>query len=131
MLDFVRTWKFERAGVFPYSLEPDTPAAKLDGHLPEAEKVARRDELMRVQQPIAHAHARGQIGRTLDVIIDRQSDERDDVWIGRTQADAPDIDCVVYVTAPGTSAKSALTGKILPVEIVASTGYDLAGVVAE
>ncbi|NBW96805.1 MAG: 30S ribosomal protein S12 methylthiotransferase RimO [Planctomycetia bacterium] len=131
MLDFVRTWKFERAGVFTYSLEPDTPAAKLDGHLPEAEKVARRDELMRVQQPIAHAHARGQIGRTLDVIIDRQSDEREDVWIGRTQADAPDIDCVVYVTAPGTSAKRPLTGKILPVEIVASSGYDLAGVVAE
>jgi ribosomal protein S12 methylthiotransferase len=115
--------------VFTYSLEPDTPAAKLDGHLHDSEKVARRDELMRVQQPIAHAHARGQIGRTLDVIIDRQSDEREDVWIGRSQADAPDIDCVVYVTAPGTSARRPLTGKILPVEIVASSGYDLAGVV--
>jgi ribosomal protein S12 methylthiotransferase len=65
------------------------------------------------------------------VIIDRQSDEREDVWIGRTRADAPDIDCVVYVTAPGTSAARPLTGRILPVEIVASSGYDLAGVVAE
>jgi ribosomal protein S12 methylthiotransferase len=85
---------------------------------------------MRVQQPIAHAHARSQIGKVLDVIIDAQSKERDDVWVGRTQADAPDIDCVVYVTAPGTSAGRPLTGRIIPVEIVASSGYDLAGVPA-
>jgi ribosomal protein S12 methylthiotransferase len=94
----------------------------------EAEKVARRDELMRVQQPIAHEHGRRQVGKVLDVIVDRQSDERDDVWIGRSYADAPDIDCAVYVTAPGTSAKRPLTGQIIPVEIVASSGYDLAGV---
>jgi ribosomal protein S12 methylthiotransferase len=128
MLDFVRRWRFERAGVFTYSLEPDTPAAKLDGHMDEAEKVARRDELMREQQKIAHEHSRAQVGKVLDVIVDRQSEEREDVWIGRTYADAPDIDCVVYVTAPGSSAKQPLTGKIIPVEIVASSGYDLAGV---
>lgn len=128
MLDFVRRWRFERAGVFTYSLEPDTPAAKLDGHMDEAEKVARRDELMREQQKIAHEHSRAMVGKVLDVIVDRQSEEREDVWIGRTYADAPDIDCVVYVTAPGSSAKQPLTGKIIPVEIVASSGYDLAGV---
>jgi ribosomal protein S12 methylthiotransferase len=131
LVDFAKRWRFERVGVFTYSLEPDTPAARLDGHLPEEEKVARRDELMRAQQPIAHEHARRQIGRTLDVIIDRQSEEREDVWIGRTQADAPDIDCAVYVTAPGSSAARPLTGKIVPVEIVASSGYDLAGVPCE
>jgi ribosomal protein S12 methylthiotransferase len=130
LLEFVRRWRFERAGVFTYSLEPDTPAAKLDGHMDEAEKVARRDELMREQQKIAHEHSRAQVGRVLDVIIDRQSDEREDVWIGRSYADAPDIDCVVYVTAPGSSATQPLTGRIIPVEIVASSGYDLAGVPA-
>jgi ribosomal protein S12 methylthiotransferase len=128
LVDFVRRWRFERVGVFTYSLEPDTPAARLDGHLPEAEKAARRDELMRLQQAIAHDHARRQVGRILDVIVDRPSDEREDVWIGRTQGDAPDIDCAVYVTAPGTSAAEPLTGRIVPVEIVASAGYDLAGV---
>jgi ribosomal protein S12 methylthiotransferase len=128
LVDFVRQWRFERAGVFTYSLEPDTPAARLDGHMDEAEKTARRDELMRTQQAIAHDHSRRQVGRVLDVIIDRQSDEREDVWIGRTEADAPDIDCVVYVTAAGSSAAKPLTGKIIPVEIVASSGYDLAGV---
>jgi ribosomal protein S12 methylthiotransferase len=130
LVEFARRWRFERVGVFTYSLEPDTPAARLDGHLPEEEKVARRDELMRTQQAIAHDHARRQVGRILDVIVDRQSAEREDVWIGRTKYDAPDIDCVVYVTAPGTSAARPLTGRIVPVEIVASTGYDLAGILA-
>jgi ribosomal protein S12 methylthiotransferase len=131
LVDFARRWRFERVGVFTYSLEPDTPAARLDGHLPESEKIARREELMRVQQPIAHEHARRQIGRTLDVIVDRQHEEREDVWVGRTRADAPDIDCAVYVTAPGSSAARPLTGRILPVEIVAASGYDLAGVPSE
>ncbi|MFM7076234.1 MAG: 30S ribosomal protein S12 methylthiotransferase RimO [Planctomycetaceae bacterium] len=128
MVEFVRRWRFERLGVFTYSLEPDTPAARLDGHLPEEVKERRRDLLMREQQKIAHEHSRAQVGKVLDVIVDRQSDEREDVWIGRTYADAPDIDCVVYVTAPGTSAARPLTGRIIPVEIVASSGYDLAGV---
>ena len=128
LVDFVRRWRFERVGVFTYSLEPDTPAARLDGHLAEDEKAARRDALMRVQQGIAHDHARRQVGRILDVIVDRHSDEREDVWIGRSPGDAPDIDCLVYVTAPGTSAAAPLTGRIVPVEIVAAAGYDLAGV---
>jgi ribosomal protein S12 methylthiotransferase len=128
LVEFVRRWRFERLGVFTYSLEPDTPAARLDGHLPEEEKEARRGELMRVQQGIAHDHARRQVGRILDVIVDRQSDEREDVWIGRSRSDAPDIDCLVYVTAPGSSAAKPLTGRIIPVEIVAAAGYDLAGV---
>ena len=131
LVAFVKKWRFERVGVFPYSLEPDTPAARLDGHLPEAEKELRRAELMQVQQAIAHAHARQQVGQTLDVIIDRQSAEREDVWIGRTQGDAPDIDCAVYVTAPGSSAVRPLTGRIVSVEIVAASGYDLAGVPVE
>jgi ribosomal protein S12 methylthiotransferase len=131
MVDFVRRWRFERVGVFPYSLEPDTPAARLDGHLGEEEKAARRNELMLVQQAIAHEHARRQVGRVLDVIVDGPSGERDDVWIGRSKADAPDIDCAVYVTAAGTSPARPLTGRILPVEIVAASGYDLAGVPAE
>jgi ribosomal protein S12 methylthiotransferase len=130
LVEFARRWRFERVGVFTYSLEPDTPAARLDGHLPEDEKAARRDELMRMQQAIAHDHARRQVGRVLEVIVDRQSEEREDVWIGRSPADAPDIDCVVYVTAPGTSAAKPLTGRIVRVEIVAAAGYDLAGVIA-
>ena len=53
---------FERAGVFPYSFEPDTPAAKLDGHLPEEVKQARRDRLMAVQQEVAFDWSQRQVG---------------------------------------------------------------------
>jgi len=133
LVAFVERWQFERLGVFPYSLERDTPSAKLDGHLPDAEKEARRDELMAVQQGIAHAHAAAQVGRTLSCILDMPSEQaaaegRGDVWLGRTMADAPDIDCVVYVTQRPDRPVAA--GEILPVEIVAASGYDLAGVPA-
>ena len=131
MVDFARQWRFERVGVFTYSLEPDTPAAKLDGHLPEEVKAARRDQLMEVQQGIAHDHARKQVGRIVECIVDGPSGERDDVWLARSTGDAPDIDCLVYLTAPGSGPEEPLTGEILPVEIVASSGYDLAGVPAE
>ncbi len=128
MVEFVQRWRFERLGVFPYSLEPDTPAARLDGHLPEEVKLARRDELMQVQQAIAHEHTQRQVGKTLPCIIDSHSGQRDDVWIGRTAADAPDIDCAVYVTAPETTPQTPLAGQIVPVQMVAAAGYDLAGV---
>jgi len=88
---------------------------------------------MAVQQSIAHAHAAAQVGRTLSCIIDMPSPQaaaegRGDVWLGRTMADAPDIDCVVYVTPRPDRPLAA--GEILPVEIVAASGYDLAGVPA-
>ncbi|MBM4022548.1 MAG: 30S ribosomal protein S12 methylthiotransferase RimO, partial [Planctomycetes bacterium] len=120
LLDFARTWQFERVGVFTYSFEPDTPSARLDGHLPEEEKAARRDELMLLQQGIAHDHARRQVGLVCDVIVDRRSEERDDVWVGRTKADAPDVDCLAYVTDPAGSNRS-LAGRIMPVEVVAAS----------
>jgi len=131
LLDFTRRWRFERVGVFTYSLEPDTPAARLDGHLPEEVKAERRDRLMALQQGIAHDHARSQVGRIVRCIVDGPSGERDDVWIARSTADAPDIDCLVYVTAQGSGPDAPLTGRILPVEIVAASGYDLAGVPAD
>jgi ribosomal protein S12 methylthiotransferase len=53
---------------------------------------------------------------------------RGDVWLGRTAADAPDIDCVVYVTPRPDQPLAA--GQIIPVEVVAASGYDLAGVPA-
>ena len=71
LVEFVRRRRFERLGAFAYSHEPGTPAAELDGQLPEQVKQARRDRLMEVQQPIAFAWSRSQVGRRLDVLIDR------------------------------------------------------------
>ncbi|MFO0264730.1 MAG: radical SAM protein, partial [Planctomycetota bacterium] len=84
LVEFVEEQKFERAGVFTYSYESDTPSAKIDGHLDEETKERRRNELMAVQQEIAFAHSRKQIGRQLKVLIDAPHPEQSGVWIGRT-----------------------------------------------
>jgi len=122
LVEFVRQQQFERLGVFTYSLEPDTPAAKLDGHLPDELKEERRERLMAEQQEIAFAWNDRQLGRRLDVLIDSQVPEEPGAFIGRSYADAPDIDGVVYVTG-----KKLKAGQIVPCEIVASQGYDLIG----
>jgi ribosomal protein S12 methylthiotransferase len=126
LVDFVQKQKFERLGVFTYSFEPDTPAARLPDHLDEETKNARRERLMLVQQGIALDWNERQIGRRFDVLIDRAVPGEKNAWVGRSYADAPDVDGVVYVTG-----KRLATGQIVPCEIVATSGYDLVGVALE
>ncbi|MEQ9409234.1 MAG: 30S ribosomal protein S12 methylthiotransferase RimO [Fuerstiella sp.] len=118
--DFVQETRFERMGVFTYSTEPGTPATKLDGHLPEDVKEARRDELMAVQQQIAFEHAESLVGYELDVLIDAEAE--DGLYVGRSFADAPEIDATVYV-----SGENLEVGSMVPVEIVRRDDYDLIG----
>ncbi|HVT27973.1 MAG TPA: 30S ribosomal protein S12 methylthiotransferase RimO, partial [Lacipirellulaceae bacterium] len=106
LVQFVREQRFERMGVFTYSLEPDTPAARLPDHLPEEVKNERRDRLMEVQQEVAFEWNDAQIGRQLDVIIDCAVPDEANAWIGRSYADAPDVDGVVYVTGETLSVGS-------------------------
>ncbi len=122
---FVAEQRFERLGVFTYSFEPDTPAAKLEDHLPEELKESRRERLMAIQQRVAFEHNQRQIGRRLDVILDQPVPGEDNVWIGRSYADAPDVDAVVYVTG---NKRKLSAGAITACEIVASQDYDLVGV---
>jgi ribosomal protein S12 methylthiotransferase len=124
LVDFVEQQKFERLGVFSYSFEPDTPAARLPDHLPEEVKNERREKLMAVQQQIAFDWNAAQIGRQYDVLIDRQVPGEKDAWVGRSYADAPDVDGVVYVSG----GRKLRGGKIVRCEIVATSDYDLVGV---
>jgi ribosomal protein S12 methylthiotransferase len=120
LLAYVRETRFERLGVFPYSFEPDTPAAKLPGHLAPEVKAGRCDRVMAAQQEIAFAFNRGLVGRTLDVLIDGRATGEKNFWIGRTYADAPDVDGVTYVRGAGLEP-----GDLVACEIVGSEGYDL------
>ena len=120
---FVEESRFERLGVFTYSLEPDTPAARLPNHLPEETKEARRSELMAIQQRIAFQWADDRVGQTHDVLIDTPVDGQPNAWIGRTTADAPDVDCVVYVTGDGLKP-----GQFVASEVVARNDYDMVAV---
>jgi ribosomal protein S12 methylthiotransferase len=122
--EFVVATHFERMGVFTYSPEPGTPAMKLEGHLPDSVKDARRDELMAVQQEIAFEFGDSLVGYELDCVIDDQVD--DETWTGRTYADAPEIDGTVIVQGNGLEV-----GSLIPVEIAGRQDYDLIGTAAE
>ncbi len=127
LVEFVERHKFERMGVFTYSLEPDTPAASLPDHLPAEVMEARRERLMEVQQAMTFAALERQVGRTLDVILDQPVPGERNVWIGRSGADAPDVDGLVFVTGDRHKLRA---GDIVPCEIVATQEYDLVAVAA-
>jgi ribosomal protein S12 methylthiotransferase len=121
LCDFVREAKFERAGVFPYSLEPGTPAERLDGHLPEEVKTERRNLLMEIQQETAFAWTQAQVGKEIDAIVDGPDPEVPGHMLARGQADAPDIDCVVRLKGKGLQA-----GDVVRAKVTGADGYDLA-----
>lgn len=93
---------------------------KLDGHLPDDVKLARRDELMALQQEIAFEFGDSLTGYELDCLIDEQVD--DTTWAGRCYADAPEIDGQVFVTG-----ENLPVGELIPVEITGRNDYDLLG----
>ncbi|HTU91037.1 MAG TPA: 30S ribosomal protein S12 methylthiotransferase RimO [Gemmataceae bacterium] len=121
LCDFVRESRFERAGVFPYSLEPGTPAARRPDHLPEEVKHERRDRLMEIQQEIAFAWARAQVGKEMEAIVDGPDPEVPGHVLARSYADAPDIDCVVRLKGKGLRA-----GDLVRARVTGADGYDLA-----
>ncbi len=120
LVEFVQQMRLERVGVFTYSLEPDTPSARLPDQVPEEEKLRRRDHLMQVQQQVAFEFNARQVGRRRDVLLDMPLQGEKNVWLGRTWADAPEVDSVVYVTG-----KRLRAGQIVPCEIVTWKDYDL------
>ena len=112
--------RFERMGVFDYSLETDTPAASLAAQIPVDVRQARRERLMQVQQQVAFQWNQAQVGRRMQVILDSPVPNEPSAWIGRSQADAPDVDGLVYV-----SGVNLRTGQIVNCEIVTAREYDL------
>jgi len=120
LCDFVREIQFERLGVFTYSKEEGTAAAKMKPQVPQKIKKQRRDCIMRIQQEIAFKQAQKRIGSVLDVQIEGAIPE-DEVYVARAYMDAPGVDGYVFVKA----AKGKLSGTILPVRIVGAKGYDL------
>ena len=119
---FVRDAKFEKLGVFPYSHEEGTYAAKrFEDDVPEEVKQARADEIMEIQQQVSAELNRKKIGQTFKVIIDREEGE---FYVGRTEFDSPEVDGEVYVTAE----KELQKGDFVDVKITDAEDYDLFGV---
>lgn len=122
--NFVTEMRFDRLGVFPYSQEEDTPAAEMEGQVPEKIKLQRQDEIMRLQQGIAFEKAREQIGRELRVIIVGYDPEHNE-YLCRSYMDNPDIDSLVYVDVG--EYHNELSGDMIFCRIIEADGYDLIG----
>jgi ribosomal protein S12 methylthiotransferase len=120
-MTFVKEMKFDRLGVFTYSQEEDTPAARLPDQISDEVKELRANMLMEVQREVAKEINGKRIGKILDVLVERY-DGRNDVFIGRSQYDAPEIDGEVFV-----ANAQAKIGDLVPVKITHSFEYDLSG----
>ncbi len=125
LCDFVAEQKFERLGVFTYSFEPDTPSANLPDHVAVETMQRRREGLMQIQQRVAFDRNDSLQGTRLSCIIDQPVPDHPGAWVGRSQADAPDVDALVFVTGQD---QPLAAGDIVECEIVASKDYDLVAV---
>lgn len=119
---FVNEMEFDRLGVFTYSREENTPAAVMPNQIDEEVKEARRDEIMELQQAIAFEKAEDMVGQVLWCMIEgKVADE--DVYIGRTYKDAPNVDGYIFVQTSAT----LMTGDFVKVQVTDSNEYDLIG----
>ena len=114
LLDFIKRTRFERLGVFTYSQEEGSRAAKLPDQLPTKFKAARYKKAMKLQQRIAREVSAAQVGRTMRAIVDQP-------LVARSAADAPDIDGRILLSKP------APVGEFIDVKITGTQVYDLLG----
>ena len=120
---FVRKMKFDRLGVFAYSREEGTPAAKMPAQVPAPLKKKRRGELMLLQQEIAFKKARRMKGRLVEAIVEGRI-VGEDVYTARTYMDAPGVDGTLFVE----TRRDLMTGDLIRVRVTGSDQYDLIGV---
>ncbi|HML37303.1 MAG TPA: 30S ribosomal protein S12 methylthiotransferase RimO [Bacillota bacterium] len=119
--DFIESQKFERLGVFTYSKEEGTPAAKMPGQVREDTKKRRKDILMTKQLEISLASNEEKIGKVLEVLVEEV--DGDGSFIGRSRYDAPEIDNSVIFT----SDSPCKPGDMVFVRITDAFDYDLVG----
>jgi ribosomal protein S12 methylthiotransferase len=148
LLEFIRATRFERLGVFTYSQQDGTRAAKMEGQLPDAVKKERQRQAMSEQLRIAREISAARMGQAATVLVEREAGARDlrsaavsswehglirssrrsrgivegrpgRFWIARGEADAPDIDGRVYLRG------AAAAGEFSRIQIIGHTDYDL------
>ena len=122
LLDFLKEAQLDRVGCFKFSPVEGAPATEMANQVPEDVKEERFHRFMQLQQEISAERLKQKIGQTLDVIVDEIDNEG---IIGRTKADAPEVDGLVYIeNLSGTPVK---VGEFIKVTITHSDEYDLWG----
>ena len=128
LLALVQEGRFTHAGVFTYSSEPGTPAAKLEDDVPQREKEARRDALMQAQLGVCRKRLRNRVGQKTEIMVDglcRLDEEtmKDIRRFGRSRLEAPEVDGVVFLR--GKATQNLAPGTRLQATIVDALDYDL------
>ena len=125
LLDFVREARIDRAGCFAYSPVEGAAANDLPGALPDVEREARRARFMEVAEEVSAAKLRERVGMTMQVLVDSAPNQGKKGAVGRSYADAPEIDGIVRLLPPQKISKILKVGQFTQARIVAAEGHDL------
>ncbi|MBS4026368.1 MAG: 30S ribosomal protein S12 methylthiotransferase RimO [Clostridia bacterium] len=123
LLSFIKEFTFNWAGVFPYSQEPDTPAHGMEDQVSEGTKIKRADMILKVQQLITSQLNQQYLGKKLLVLVEGISEDNPELFYGRTQYQAPEVDGITYFKANNTPG----IGEFVFVNITHVDKYDLIG----
>src|ERR1035437_8407576 len=119
LCDFIKEIRFDRLGVFTFSVEENTSSFILGDPIPEKVKLERKDKIMEIQKEISAEKNNEFLGKTLNVLIDRIEG---DYYVARSYRDAPEVDCEVLIPVKNNNIK---TGEFYTVEVFESDEYDL------
>ncbi len=121
LCEFVKDIKFDRIGVFPFSVEENTSSFILGDQVPDKEKQRRKDKLMEIQKEISLEKNKSFVGKKLKVLIEGMEGE---YYVGRTYRDAPEVDGEILIPLNGKKIK---LGKFYSIEVFNYNEYDLFG----
>lgn len=121
--DFIKEVKFDRLGVFTYSPEDGTPAARMDNQIDEDVKAERKDYLLQVQKGVSADICQQYVGKILEVIVEGKIEGDDNVYCGRSYRDCYEIDGFVFFK----SKDELLAGDFYKIKITEAGDYDLIG----
>lgn len=124
LLDFLKEAQIDRLGCFPYSPVEGAKANELPGAVPEAVREERRARLMQLQEEISFGRMQKKIGKTIRVLVDETVRGG---AIGRSSADAPEIDGLVYVRKPKGMRRKLMPGEFVDVLVQKADAHDLWG----
>jgi ribosomal protein S12 methylthiotransferase len=125
LLDFMREAQIDRAGCFAYSPIDGAPANELPGALPDEVREERRARFMAVAEEVSIAKLQRRVGATMQVIVDSAPALGRKGGVGRTYADAPEIDGTVRLLPPEKASKQLRVGEFTRARVVAVEGHDL------
>ena len=125
LLQFLREAQIDRAGCFAYSPVEGAAANEIPGMLPQEVREERRARFMAVAEEVSTARLQKRVGQTMQVLVDKSVGLGKKGGVGRSYADAPEIDGLVHLLPPEKASKTIKVGDFIDAEIVAAQGHDL------